>query len=78
MLDERQNDHNKEQRDRWEALLFADSRLVEERSDTQLIEGLVDLRFNIEAWFSISRWMESENEISFFTAAPFLCVVIVT
>ena len=49
VLDERQNDQNKEQRDRWEALLFADSRLVEERSDTQLIEGLVDLGFNIEA-----------------------------
>ena len=49
MLDERQDGHDKEQRDGSKALLFADSGLVEERSDAQLIEGRVDLRFNLEA-----------------------------
>ena len=48
-LSGRQDGHDKEQRDGSKALLFADSGLVEERSDAQLIEGLVDLRFNIEA-----------------------------
>lgn len=49
MFDERQDGHDKEQRDGWKALLFADASLVEDRSDAQLIEGLVDLRCNIEA-----------------------------
>ena len=49
MFDERQDGHDKEQRDGWEPLLFPDSGLVEERSKAQLIEGLVDLGFNIEA-----------------------------
>jgi len=49
MLDERQNDHDKEQRDGWESFFFPDSGLMEERSDPQLIEGLVDLGINIEA-----------------------------
>ena len=49
MFNERQDGHDKEQRDGWEALLFPDSSLVKERSDSQLIEGFVDLGFNIEA-----------------------------
>lgn len=49
VLDERQNDHDKEQRDRREALLFADASLVEERSDAEFVERLVDLGFHIEA-----------------------------
>ena len=49
MFDERQDGHDKEQRDGWEPLLFADASLVEERSNAQLIEGLVDLGMNIEA-----------------------------
>ena len=49
VLDERQDGHDKKQRDGWEPLLFVDARLVEERSNAQLIEGLVDLGFNIEA-----------------------------
>ena len=43
LFDERQDDYDKEQRDGWETLLFPDSGLVEERSDAQLIERLVDL-----------------------------------
>lgn len=46
MFDERKDDQDKEQRDGREPLLFPNSGLVEERSDAQLIEGLVDLGFN--------------------------------
>ena len=49
VLDERQNDHDKEQCDRRETLLFADASLMEERSDAEFIERLVDLGFHIEA-----------------------------
>ena len=49
MFDERQGDQDKEQPDGWETLLFPNSGLVEDRFDAQLIEGPVDLGFNIEA-----------------------------
>ncbi len=49
VFDERQNDHDKEQRDGWESFFFPDSGLMEERSDPQVIEGIVDLGFDIKA-----------------------------
>jgi len=73
MFDERQGDQDKEQPDGWETSSFQIPdwwRIVLMPSS---LKDLLTSDSTFSPCLSIGRWMESENELFFFTAAQF-CV----